>query len=370
MKRILFIYRVNRNSPSNIGVIKKLKGQVDACVAMGHEVDYVTHDNEYLCLNQDRIDKKRNWNLSVVKFRFFYYLKSQMSIQKYDCIVIRYGLSNYHFIQFLKHIKHRNAKVKIAIDMPTYPYRKEYKGLMSRAVLLLDSLFQRQLNRYVDFVWHSGTEKELFSIPTLFFNNGVNENEIVLRNVAQGNRLSFRLFAMGKWQYWHGLDRLLLGIKKWKEKGLNIFNLRLDIAGDGPVISELKTLARALEIDDYITWHGVLSGERLTCLMSQADMGIGTLGLYRKGLHVDSSLKHRGYCAAGLPFVLSSSDADFPKTLSFIHYVPSDDSEINILELKSFYDNLDSKVSEQMFHHAQDNLSWKVKMRAILANMF
>ena len=359
IKKVLIIYRVDRKEKNNIGVVNKLRGQVEGLQNCNLDVDYVIHDDKFIYLNENRIYKKRKTQIpSFFKVQFYNYL---YDLPQYDLYIIRYGLSTPALINWLKKTKERHPKSKIVIDMPTYPYQKEWDGIKGKLVLAMDDYYKKHLSTFVEVVIHSGNEKEILSIPTFHMTNGVIVAPFRERtNYNSANHL--QLIAIGKWQYWHGLDRLIEGISLSNEK------VHLDIVGEGPGSQDLKSLIRRRKLENQIKWHGVLVGSALEMLIDQAHLGIGTLGIHRKGVFQDSSLKHRSYCASGLPFVLSTSDEDFPETLPFVFYVPEDDTFINISKLSSFAERMYTKEnSNHMRQYAKEKMSWNSKMKKLIA---
>jgi len=202
----------------------------------------------------------------------------------------------------------------VVLDLPTYPYEKEFTGINAKMLLAVDRINRRSLKGSVDLILHYGLEKELFGIPCLNVSNGVLSFPSVARSV-QKDKETLHLLAVGKWAYWHGLDRIVEGVKGSEE-------VTLHIVGVGP---ESKALKKNCEGKANVIFHGNLSGEKLEKQYQEADIGIGTLGIHRKGLKIDSSLKHREYCMRGLPFILSTEDLDFPEELAFVKYFSRDD---------------------------------------------
>ena len=113
-------------------------------------------------------------------------------------------------------------------------------------------------------------------------------------------------------------------------------------------------------------FHGALSGGRLNDLFNNCDLGIGTLGIHRKGVLINSSLKHREYCARGIPFVYSGSDPDFD-TCNFIKKYEEDESVIHLEELKTFYNKIETIKDPTIIRdHAKNHLSWSHKIRPVI----
>lgn len=73
-----------------------------------------------------------------------------------------------------------------------------------------------------------------------------------------------RAIFIGRLSNWKGLDILLRALEKVPE-------VRLDVIGHGPEAPRLKTLARALAINDRIRWYGEYPDEDLPRRMADAD---------------------------------------------------------------------------------------------------
>lgn len=103
-------------------------------------------------------------------------------------------------------------------------------------------------------------------------------------------------------------------------------------------------------------------------LFNNTDIAIGTLGIYRKNVALDSSLKHREYCARGVPFVLSSDDPDFSVELPWVHYVAADDSAVSLFDLIQFWKNIKKRavVKEEIRKFAVERIDWYVKLEGMM----
>jgi glycosyltransferase involved in cell wall biosynthesis len=105
-----------------------------------------------------------------------------------------------------------------------------------------------------------------------------------------------RLVFLGASAYWQGLDKLLLLATETPE-------LELDVAG--------AESAPPHDLPPNVRWHGRLAEPEYRRLLAQADVGIGTLALHRKGMNEASTLKVRTYLAHGVPVILGYEDTDF-----------------------------------------------------------
>lgn len=361
--KVLFVYRVDRNNPSNSGVIHKLTGQVKATKALGHSVQYITQSGNQTLLNQEVIHTARSWIPYRVRQAYWFdTFRKRVLVQAYDIIIIRYGLSTPSFLSFLNEIKHKWPNTKVLIDLPTFPYDKEWSGLSGQVSMRMDHYFRRKLKKYIDYIIHLGVESSIWGVPTILISNGIEIAPIGSAahvRPALERKETLHVIAVGKWQYWHGLDRVIKGISPKDD-------IRLHIVGEGPENRALLQLTERLGVKTQVRFYGSLIGAELDKVYDKCHIGIGTLGLHRKNLKIDSSLKHREYCMRGVPFILGSEDHDFPLELPFVQYF-SGEKIITSEDLKTFYQccQVEDNISQKMRDYAIKHLRWYDKMKTI-----
>jgi hypothetical protein len=366
MKKVLIVYRVDRSDPSNIGVIQKLIGQKNGLISLGLEVDYIIHDRDQIYLNERQIVKIE---MSSYRSRLSYYDYLPLElVSGYDIYFFRYGLATPSFLRCVKRVRQSTHHSKILIDMPTYPYAGEWSGLKGGMALMMDSIYSRSLHRYVNYVVHSGQHASLFDIPTINMPNGVDLDLNPLRDIqSAGDQI--RMLAMAKWRQWHGLDRLLHTIDLYrKDQGLST-PLSLSILGEGPALASLRDMVDQLGLEEIVSFEGILTGKALDEAFNHADLGIGTLGLHRKKVMIDSSLKHRVYIARGLPMIYGAHDSDIDSALPFVYCLSSPDESIidlpKIINFAKAMKQNDLRADMRLF--AEERLDWKAKMGKLVA---
>jgi hypothetical protein len=69
--------------------------------------------------------------------------------------------------------------------------------------------------------------------------------------------------------------------------------------------------------------HGTLVPEEYDPILRRADVAIGTLGLYKKGMAQACPLKVREYLARGIPTIIGYKDTDFTEPAPFLLQVPN-----------------------------------------------
>jgi hypothetical protein len=101
-----------------------------------------------------------------------------------------------------------------------------------------------------------------------------------------------------------------------------------------------------------------------------ADIGIGTLSLYKKKMEEAAPLKVRSYLAKGIPVVIGYKDTDLWEELPFVYKIKNDSSIIDFGELEKFFKRTEYyRKSNYIIDYAIRNLTWKSKMENVLEFM-
>lgn len=96
---------------------------------------------------------------------------------------------------------------------------------------------------------------------------------------------------------WHGADKIVTLARALPESNFHIVGLGAeDFPGE--------------TIPANLIPHGYRTGDALTAILAQSDVGIGTLALYRKGMDEACPLKVRDYLMRGLPVILGYREAE------------------------------------------------------------
>ncbi|MNW41438.1 hypothetical protein D3C74_185750 [compost metagenome] len=109
---------------------------------------------------------------------------------------------------------------------------------------------------------------------------------------------------------WNGIDAIADMARMHK-------GWHFDIIGISP--SEYKK-----SVPENMKFHGKLSKSQYEPFMQQADVALGSLALYRRGMNEASPLKVREYLAYGLPVINGYVDTDFKEEVPFILRIPNE----------------------------------------------
>ena len=258
------------------------------------------------------------------------------------------------------------------MEIPTYPYDKEYKGLSLdyQRILFFDKCFRERMAKYVDYIVTFSDQKEIWNRPTIQISNGIDFSQIKIKQNNNINPNLINFIGVATIHPWHGYDRLIKGLIEYYKQNTIADKVYFHIVGEGvpEIMNYYKELAQQNNLEDYIIFHGPKFGTDLDKLFELADLGIGSLARHRSGIYKIKTLKNREYAARGIPFIYSEFDEDF-ENMPYIYKVPADDSAININELIRFY-KTNHFEPNAIRASIENSLSWKRQMQHIVNLLF
>ena len=371
------LFLVNDVLLENNGVAKKVLAQSEA---------FSTMFNEYYFCHLNKVKSKgfvrlvNNVNLSVIRksklcFLFLYRdLLDFVLENKLDVVYIRYAhFSSPFFMFFLYKLKSNN--VRVLLEFPTYPYDLEYKHapFLSKCRLFMDQLFRIFLRFFVtESVTFSG-EDYVLGIKAHKISNAaplpiVKRKDNTIQAKPELSEIHF--VAVANLGPWHGYDRLIKSISNYyklldfSDENVTHKKVMFHIVGDGLELSHYKDICRTLGIEEYIVFHGEMSGENLSVLLNKCDIGVDSLGRHRSGNNVNNSLKSKEYLLHGLPIVKSHIDLslDNNKFCSYVFNVAPTDDDFDISDIIKWYIGMEHiKISDL----AEENFTWESQLRSI-----
>jgi len=342
------LYLINYNLNENSGVINKIRQQV--CEWKRNNSVYLFSISNFTLYDADFniISKKENFPLFLNRkgkiFTFLRLLYSSYKLPKiiqdiqFDMIYMRYLLYMPFLISIIK-------KYKVIMEINSDDIL-EYK--LGSKLTYYYNLFTRDkiLNNMNGFVAVSDELKEKF----LHYKKSIK----VIANGIDSKSYHYRLkidtikptlvFIGSPNQSWHGIDKI--------EKMAKYFSkYQFYIIG----ISKKDT--------HNIKYLGYLKNEKATEIISQCDIGIGTLSLYQKGLTEASPLKTRQYFACALPVIYGYKDTDIQEDIDFGLQLENCDNNMDYKKIETFVE----KVYKNEFYRkearrfAEDVLDYRIK---------
>lgn len=358
MKKGYYIYF---DATISTGVAKKVTMQIN-------EMNKKMQVEKITVIQRERCFLSRVYGLLPWVSNKYDYDELLSKIENPDFIYIRAILVDCKYIKFLQCIKDKYPNCKMVVEYPTYPYKKE---LIDDITMILyyykDLIYQNELKKYVDRIVTFSEDQEIFGIPTIKIRNGIIVDEVTPIQSCYPNTDSIVLIAVAYMQKYHGYERLIRGLREYyiKDAGKRV---ELLLVGEGPELQTYKTLCDEYGLSDVVHICGKKEGEELDSLYDKADIAVATLGGYKIGIHMFSSLKTREYMAKGLPMVIGAPvdvfyDKDTPYYLEF----PNDDSTIDVEKIVQFYDKIyGNKTRQEVVNEIREYAYEMVDMKKVL----
>lgn len=346
-------------SKDSVGVLKKIFSQYEVLRKN------VCEDFDIFCIN---VQTSKN------KFHSFFshlFLKhcldlSQIKDIAFDFVYIRrFFIINKSTLFMLKKIKKINPSCKILLEIPTYPYDKEYTGFVNKVALLIDKIYRKKIYRYIDRIVTLTNDKEIFGCKTLKFTNGVDCSSIPVCKKVNFDKNHINLIAVAQFSFWHGYERVIEGLSKYKNN--NVF---LHLVGNGDELEKYKLLVKKYSLENQVIFYGPLSGDELTAVFDIADVALCSLACHKKNIKLSAELKSREYLCRGLPIITSTKIDILSDDFKYCYRVSEDDSPIDIEEVVDYVNGLykddRSFVAKEVRTFAEENCSMEKAIDSVI----
>lgn len=353
---LLIITAENFDNKESSGIYKKLLTQINAFCRAGYQVSYsYTRNGKIYLYEDDHETELGSCGKLLGKINVFYKIKSKVSLNKYQCVYVRYALSDFVFLSLLKKIS--RYKCKVVIEIPSYPYGNLLKnGFKDRLNLIMDQFCTRRLGLYVNIIASYTNDNTIWGIPVITIKNGYDFNQVSIKSYNKQDDPTLHMLAVANFGFWHGYERMIRGLGEYYASG-GKRKIVFHIVGDGAERTKYEDIVNLYKLEKNVIFHGCQSGKELDELYDIADIAICSLGFHRLGIHRTSELKSREYAAKGLPIVASSYIDIFPQDFQYVLYVPQSDIPVDMKALFRYYDSLyidetKEQVAESIRNHA------------------
>lgn len=299
-----------------------------------------------------------------------YFETKTIDWQSYDFAYIRKGaIFDKSVVKLLKKAKIANPKIRIIVEIPTYPYLNEFQGLLKWDIALKEKKWTPQLKKYVDQIVTYSDDKEIFGIPCLNLSNAYDFKP--LPPFLPSDDESVHLLAVAALCFYHGYDRVIKGLADYYEKHPDSQNVTFTVVGDGPVLKEYRQLVADYHLEKVVHLVGRKDFSELDSYYQQADIGIDSLARHRSDVSYNSSLKGKEYLAKGLPIVSGvKTDLDH-LNLPFYYRVPGDDTNLKIEDLLIWYHQLlqhrtEDELAKEIYDYGKKHFSFEKTFRPVI----
>jgi glycosyltransferase involved in cell wall biosynthesis len=382
MNNSLLYFTILNEESKSLGFLKKVRSQCIAFEKLGHSVFLgILRNTEFVIYRvvNSEFEKescfhfgsrmasitnrasilKRVKNQQVLS-KIMRFTQEWCEKKEIDAVYIRRFALSHLVIRFLRALSQQS---KIVWEYPTFPWTSEYRHSHSLFRSIVERSFASLMERHVDLIVGVSGVTNFERKGVLLTTNGVGVDELSVRKPPYLHR-TVELLGLGKITSYHGYDRIIKGIADYKGEYKVVFN----IAGDGNEIENLRKLVHSLNVDESVKFHGVVDGKKLDDLFDKSHIGVGSLALHKIGGQYPSPLKHREFCARGLPFVHATDDPDFTGLEPYVKKVEHGEDPIDIDELVTMAIEIYNGREDGrrlLRDHAVKELDWAVKMKPI-----
>lgn len=345
----------------NSGVVKKIKAQAKAIQKNGFERVFVGMIDEDLWLDVDGGKIGRIQSVSNLRGQSQFFKKLENFIINNDIKFIYYrfnAASEPSIIRFFN--KMRKSGIKCVMEIPTYPYDRETKN--KNRLTYMDIFTRRFLAGQFNYIVTFSEDKKIFGKQTINISNGVDFSIIPTKGYQSHD--DFVMIGVANLMYWHGFDRVIMGLKGY-QNGLNNRNVKFIIVSgkENDYVMELKNIVNNLGLQEIVRFKGEVSGADLDELFNQCDIAIGSLARHRNGIAMLKTLKNVEYAARGIPFIYSEDNPDFDD-MPYVMKVPADESPIDIQSVIDFAQSV--KLTPEEIRATVKHLSWDNQMKKVV----
>lgn len=385
----LFYLTFQEDAELYLGVTRKIAWQVRAFRELGYEVTHTLwKDDSFSFYTGGEVQSVPVPAGPRRMRRFSGAVLGYLQARRFDVAYLRLDRISFDVLRICRTLK-ENGTRRVILEIPNYPYLRDYlrsagdAGPFSRrAVTLLKALGTAAEDRLAGLFLRGRADaavligdraERFFGLPAINITNGVDVDEFSFDRRPE-NEGEVVLVGVAGTLWWQAYDRVLEGMRIYRDrKSPRDPRVRfILVGGDLKEMPAFREEVRRRGLAEDVECPGFLTGEALRRIYAGADLGVSTLGCYRRGLTRCSSLKAREYCAAGLPFLYAYEDDAMEGELPFALRLPNDPSPVDIGQAVEFARRCraDPSLSGREREFARQRYDWKSILERVLAFAF
>lgn len=354
---------------------QKFDGQLNAFRQLGYHTLFIGFDKQFFYLIDDDkktvVGKTRFWIPNY--FHTFVYIdlyKVAMRVVQYNHIDIVYYRSAPVFRKTYAMANSLNKQQCIFIvEIPTYnPIEKDKNARLSRKLFkLYSNVWKKKIEPLPDLYvfMGDGNFTTFHGVKAVRIENGIDPDLMPVRTPVN-DKDAIHILALSSMNYWHGYDRLIRSLAQYK--GNEKVFIHLVGSNDGGCLAEWKKLVEQFNLQDLALFHGPKYGKELDRMFDLCDIGVNSIGKYRKGSNDTSELKTREYASRGLPFICSVHDVILDNLDEDLWYKISNDDTIPDMEgIVQFALSIKKDVTakDRLHDYAVKTMTWKAQYKKV-----
>lgn len=265
----------------------------------------------------------------------------------------------------------KNSGVYVIYEYPTWPWKNEIiskknKKIRDYCFYFLDSFLYKKLIKNINLLTYIG-ECNIRNKKFMKIINCIDIDNYPLHQQPQSETI--HLIGVAHVAYYHGYDKIILGLKKYYEKKQSR-KVIFDIVGNVDPALGLEKIVEKFNLDECVRFHGFKKDKELDLLFEISNIGVNSLSIEEvlKNVKGITTLKTGEYTARGLPqigqkpFELANGKIEKPE---FLYIIEQDKEYVDIEKVVEFYDSL-SITAKDIRDYGRLKLSWQLTFKPII----
>lgn len=355
---------------------RKFTSQINSASEVADEVYFTSYDSKNIYINKlgdaaykKVIGKTLSKNQNFIKMHFIMKaVRKWVKAEKPNLVYMRVITPSWTYKRTLNAIRKNGGKV--VVEIPTYPGKKESENSSRKGfyfvVHTVSKLFRNAYKNRVDLYALIGEKSDTYrNTPAINIENGLDVENVPMKPGFEEHEGELHIAVTAVFSYWHGYDRLIRGLTEYKgDKKVYVHLCGKSYDG---TLDEIIKIAEDAGMGDRVISHGYLDNDALNEIFKKCDVAIGSLGLHRQDIIVDTTLKLPEYTARAIPFVFCTDSNNVDPNGKYYLKLQCNEDPVDINKIINFFDGLDkTTIQNEMRDYALSNLKWSTQFKKVV----
>lgn len=298
-------------------------------------------------------------------FGAFRYLFDYAADNGFDIVYMRRLMSKIMYAG--PHFKHLSKHCSIVYEIPTFPFDVP-SGFLYAIRDRLEMASYRLCKKYISVTSCCLYQHGKPDADWLLFENGIDISNYTIHQAPplDSDDSEINMLMIANMQSWHRSERILYAIKNYKGPR----RIHLIVASPkSDEYSSMQELAASLNIDGMIEFNDFLPISRINEIAGNCHLAVGQLSGSEYGIMETHAIKHKDYCALGLPMFSTCTDTSFPDDYPYFLFLKDTDADIDMDIIIRWYEDIRSNhpgYRTEMYEYAGKNLQYNGYVEEII----
>lgn len=298
-------------------------------------------------------------------FGAFRYLFDHAIDNDFDIVYFRRLMSKIAYAA--PHFKHLSKHCSIVYEIPTFPFdvpANKLYALRDRLEMLIYRSCKKNISVTSCCLYQHGRPDD----DWLLFENGIDISNYTIHDVPPLDEPdgTVNMLMIANMQSWHRSERILHALKDYT----GTHKLHLIVASpESDEYKAMQRLANELGVAEIIDFNDFLPISKINEIAENCHLAVGQLSGSEYGVMETHAIKHKDYCALGLPMFSTCSDTSFPDDYPYYYFIKETDAPIDLDAIIKWYENIREThpgYRKEMYDHAKKSLQYHAYTQEII----